>query len=62
MKKVFDFVGGRKLTVFFLLLIINSVLAAMGKFSAEFGNFCIMLGSVYVVGNVGVALGKKDVS
>jgi hypothetical protein len=53
MKKLYDAMGGRKMFIFFLLLIINSILAGIGKFDGNFGDFCIMIYGVVVVGNVG---------
>jgi hypothetical protein len=61
MKKVYDWFGGRKMFVFYLMLIINCGLAAAGKFDGNFGNFCIMLYGVVVVGNVGSkVVGKSE--
>jgi hypothetical protein len=61
MKKIYDFCSGRKMFIFFLLLIINSTLAVIGKFDGNFGNFCIMLYGVVVVGNVGSkVVGKSE--
>lgn len=51
--------GGRKVFIFYLLLLLNAILAATGKFRPEFGNFCIMLYGVVVAGNVGSKYGKK---
>ena len=55
---VYSFFKGRKMFIFFLLLVINAILAGLGKFSADFGSFCIMLSGVYVVGNVGEKLSE----
>ena len=39
--------------VFYLLLIINIILCWFNKYSDDFGKFCLMLGGMYVLGNVG---------
>jgi nitrate/nitrite transporter NarK len=59
MNRIYDWFGGRKMFTFFLLLIINSFLAVMGKFKPGFGEFCIYLYAVVVLGNVGSKFGKK---
>jgi len=45
--------GGKKMFVFYLLLIINIILCWFNKYSDDFGKFCLMLGGMYVLGNVG---------
>ena len=63
MNKFYKWFGGKKMFVFFLLLFINILALCYGKFSDQFANFCLMLGGVYAVGNVGehFANGGKDV-
>lgn len=58
MGKLYSFCGGRKMAVFYLLLSINTVALFINKFSSEFGNFCILLGSVYVLGNIGAKFSR----
>jgi nitrate/nitrite transporter NarK len=53
MEKIYKFFGGRKLFCFYILLLINVIALFTNKFDSEFANFSIMLGSVYVIGNIG---------
>ena len=52
MGKIYKILGGRKTTIFFLLLFINTVALFLDKFNSDFGGFCVMLYSVIVIGNV----------
>ena len=52
MASLYKAVGGRKVFIFFLLLLVNTVALFLDKFNSEFGNFCVMLYSVIVIGNV----------
>lgn len=60
MKNIYSFVGGRKMFVFYLILCINAVAVFYDKYTSEFGNFCVMLGSMYVLGNVGSKFSGTD--
>ena len=63
MKKIYDFIGGKKLFAFYLVLLVNIFLMCFGKYTESFANFCIMLSGTYMVGNVGhhfAERGKDD--
>jgi hypothetical protein len=50
MKYLYRFFGGRKVCLFFIILIINSYALFKGVWIAEFSYFCIGLYSVIVGG------------
>ncbi len=63
MSKFYEWCGGRKIAVFYLLLSINLGFAMFGNFNDDFANFCILLGGTYVLGNVtqkGVTRSKNE--
>ena len=62
MGKIYSWFGGRKMFVFFLLLIINTAIFLLHKsFDEKFGDFCIWLGLVYMgVNAVGKFSGKNE--
>jgi hypothetical protein len=56
---IYKFFGGRKMFIFYLLLLINTVAYFTNQFSTEFGYFCIYLYGVIVMGNVGSKIVKR---
>jgi len=59
MLSIYKMLGGRKMFVFYLLLLINAVAFFLNLFSSDFANFCIMLFSVVIVGNVSSKFTKE---
>jgi|TARA_R110000803_G_scaffold62773_1_gene123162 hypothetical protein len=59
MKKVYDFIGGRKLTFALVLTVLATIFVWYSKSTAaEWSNFMIWTFGTYALGNVGEYFGK----
>lgn len=59
MNCLYNFVGGRKIFFFLLLLLINVILYIKGIWDDKFGSFCIWLYASIIVGIEGGKVNKK---
>jgi len=52
LNKIYNWCGGRKVFIFYLLLMLNFGLTCADNFNDAFANFCILLGASYLAANV----------
>jgi hypothetical protein len=59
MNRVYKFCGGRKMFVFFFMLLVGATLSYFNAFKQEFSTFSLSLAGMLILGNVGSKFASK---